>query len=129
MTDKVHPHVCLLCLGSNRESERQLSTAIQELAQRFRIAKAGRPVHTPAEGSAAGTADYLNQAVLIETRLTADQLETVLKEIERAHGRTPQDKRKGSVPIDMDLLKYDDSVLRPDDWAKDYVQKALAACT
>ena len=122
------PHVCLICMGANRDSERNLAAAVRELARLFTLRQVGQPVRTPAEDGVKGAEDYFNQAVVLETELGREETEAVFKTIERQLGRSPADKQSGSVPLDIDLLQYDSLTLRPDDWRKSYVRKALASC-
>jgi len=66
------------------------------------------PVDSPA-----GSPDFLNAAVVVETNLSADDLLRALLEIERQLGR----RRDSAIPnaprpIDLDLLLYGDSIIR-----------------
>lgn len=116
-------HSCLVGLGSNRDGAVHLSAAIAAIGRRCRIVRQGPLLRTPAEGGPAGSADYFNQALRIETQLTPDELKALFKAIERDNGRTPADKQAGSVPLDIDLLAYDGQLLRPADWEKRYVRE------
>jgi 2-amino-4-hydroxy-6-hydroxymethyldihydropteridine diphosphokinase len=40
-------------------------------------------------------------------------------------GRLPEEKSQGVVRIDIDLLMYDDSVLKPADLERDFVVEGL----
>ena len=66
------------------------------------------------DGAAPGPAWFLNGAVQIETNITPKSLLEVCREIERALGRD-QDNRKGPRTLDLDLLLYDDLVLKEPD--------------
>ncbi len=66
------------------------------------------------DGAALGPAWFLNGAVQIETNITPKSLLEVCREIERALGRD-QDNRKGPRTLDLDLLLYDDLVLKETD--------------
>lgn len=41
-------------------------------------------------------------------------------------GRKQGDKAKGNIPIDIDLLQWNDQTLKPQDLQRPYVQSALA---
>lgn len=60
--------------------------------------------------------DFLNQAVVIETPLTPEQLLETTQEIEREMGRTAHDKTQGyaSRTMDIDILFYDNRILHSD---------------
>ena len=34
-------------------------------------------------------------------------------------------KKEGRIPLDIDLLSYDQQVLKPEDWQKEYVRLAF----
>jgi 2-amino-4-hydroxy-6-hydroxymethyldihydropteridine diphosphokinase len=52
-----------------------------------------------------------------------------LKQIERDNGRLPEDKAQGIVKLDIDLLKFDDYVLKPKDLEKDFVMEGIKLLT
>ena len=68
---------------------------------------------------------FSNQLALFETSLSAEDIRNILKQIEKENGRLPEDKQQGIVKLDIDLLKYDDSILKPKDMEKDFVQAGL----
>lgn len=68
---------------------------------------------------------FLNGVAILETSLTADELTAAFKAIECRLGRKPEDKGRGVVPIDIDLLMWDDFCLRPEEMARTYVRSAL----
>ena len=49
----------------------------------------------------------------------------ILKRIESDNGRTPDSRQTGIVTLDIDLLKFDNRTLKPEDMEKDYVRRAL----
>lgn len=51
----------------------------------------------------------------------------ILKEIERFAGRQPGDKEEEKVCLDIDLLLYDNRILKPEDWEREYVQQSLSS--
>ena len=56
------------------------------------------------------------------------QLEEVLvalKNIEAEMGSVSEDRKKGIVKIDIDLLQFDATKRKADDWSRDYIQLLL----
>ena len=121
-------HTCLLCLGSNFNREAHMGAAREALTSAFPNIRLDIEMETEAIGS-----DFLspfsNQVASFETSLSAEEVRTILKQIERDHGRLPEDKSHGIVKIDIDLLMYDDCVLKPQDLKKDFVLKGLKSLT
>ena len=54
-------------------------------------------------------------------------LSSLLKETEKACGRTPESKSTGLIPIDIDLLQYDGTILKPEDMNTAHVRQALSS--
>ena len=57
--------------------------------------------------------EYLNTVIELDTTLSPQQLLEALKRLERQLGRVPSAQRWGPRVIDLDILLYDDRVLRP----------------
>lgn len=71
---------------------------------------------------------YLNQLATATTLLPADELELRFKQIEQQLGRTPELRRKGVVPIDIDLLCYGSQRFHAADWERPYVRDLMPQC-
>ncbi len=65
-----------------------------------------KPVGGPPQG------DYLNTVVELETEKPPAELLALLKSIEKQLGRSPGGVRWGPRPIDLDILLYDDAIIR-----------------
>ena len=48
-----------------------------------------------------------------------------MKEIETQQGRTSLSKQTGIIPIDIDIVVWNDEVMRPRDLQHEYMQKGL----
>jgi 2-amino-4-hydroxy-6-hydroxymethyldihydropteridine diphosphokinase len=99
-----------LSLGSNIEPERHLTAAIDELRARF-----GAIVVSPAYRSAAVGFDgpaFLNLAVGIDTNLDPVALDAWLHALEDRHGRRRDGPRYASRTLDVDIVLFDDRIVR-----------------
>ncbi len=56
--------------------------------------------------------EFLNQVVRVETSRSAQDLLSICKRIEKMHGRDPGERRFGPRPLDLDILLYDNSIIR-----------------
>lgn len=99
-----------LSLGSNQEPERHLSRALAELRERFGRVDVSPIYRTPAVGF--DGPDFLNCAAAIDSDLDPHALDAWLHALEDAHGRRRDVPRFSSRPLDIDVLLYDDLVLR-----------------
>lgn len=64
--------------------------------------------------------DYMNAVVSGVTSVDSDVLCAACKEIERQLGRSPLSKQRGEVEIDIDVVVWDDDILRPADFSRSY---------
>ena len=103
-------HRAYLSLGSNIEPERHLGAAIGELRERF-----GAIVVSPVYRSAAvgfeGPA-FRNLAVGIDTDLDPVALDAWLHALEDRHGRRRDGPRYSSRTLDVDIVLFDDCIVR-----------------
>ena len=114
----------ILCLGSNVEKERNMECAVHLLRTHFISIRFSAPMLTePINCNSAES--FLNQVAVLYSDQDIDSIKAILKQIERSLGRKPEDKIKGLIPIDIDLLQFNETVLKPADLSRDYVIKGL----
>lgn len=104
----------LVALGSNVGDRRQtLDAACRDLAAAtdINVVRTGRWYETSPVGGPGGQDVFLNGAVLLETSLDPSALLDVMQAVETEHGRS-RDVVWGPRTLDLDLLLYDDLVLR-----------------
>jgi 2-amino-4-hydroxy-6-hydroxymethyldihydropteridine diphosphokinase len=101
-----------LSLGSNLEPEKHLRTALAELRARFGDIVVSPTYRCKAVGF--DGPDFLNLAVAIDTDLPPAALNDWLHALEDRHGRRRDVPRFSSRTLDVDIVLYDDLVLRGD---------------
>ena len=69
--------------------------------------------------------DFLNQLAVINTDKEQVEIQFLLKDIEHKLGRSTFDKETGRVVIDLDLVIWNDKVLKPEDLRRKYVAELL----
>ena len=102
-----------LSLGSNQDAGRHLRQALAELRARFGELVVSPVYRTPAVGF--DGADFLNCAAIIRSDLDPVALDAWLHALEDAHGRRRDVPRFSDRPLDVDIVFYDDLVLRGPD--------------
>lgn len=65
-------------------------------------------------------AHYMNCVVYLKTEFDFESLTKRLKDIESEFGRTPDSKSKGLIELDLDIVVFDDNIIRPKDFCYDY---------
>jgi 2-amino-4-hydroxy-6-hydroxymethyldihydropteridine diphosphokinase len=117
MSSTVH-QVCIL-LGSNIEAELNIPRAVALLQKKLNVLRASSVWESPAWDCC--YPDYLNMAVLVETRLDAQQLkEQVLRPLETSMGRLRTEDKNASRTIDLDIILFDGTVIDPAVWKNAY---------
>jgi 2-amino-4-hydroxy-6-hydroxymethyldihydropteridine diphosphokinase len=105
----------VLCIGSNTHNR---GTIISDVVARF-----GKIMHNMQQSSVYECAShsgigspYYNTVVKCDTTLTYEQLRSLTKELEREMGRTPQSKETGVMPLDIDIVLWNDKIMHPHDY-------------
>lgn len=104
------PGLALLSLGSNEQPERYLRAAVDELRARFGAVVVSQVYRTPAVGFEGP--DFLNCAAAIRSDLEPQALNDWLHALEDRHGRRRDVPRFSSRTLDVDIVYFDDRVMR-----------------
>lgn len=115
-----------IAIGSNWERRQNMLLARRRLAEGFPDIRFSPEEETLPLGLA-HSAPFCNQVARFTSPLTPDEVVERLKAIEHESGRNPAETAEEIVRLDLDLLMADGRVLRPEDCARDYVQRGLAA--
>ena len=75
-------HRCIICLGSNTESEYHMNWAEEILSDLFPEMRWGEIVETAPEGIET-TTSYLNRAAVVETDMGFEDIKILFKDIEK----------------------------------------------
>jgi 2-amino-4-hydroxy-6-hydroxymethyldihydropteridine diphosphokinase len=102
--------LALLSLGSNEQPERHLRSAVAELRARFGAVLVSPVYRTPAVGFEGP--DFLNCAAAITSDLEPQALNDWLHALEDRHGRRRDVPRFSSRTLDVDIVYFDNRVMR-----------------
>ena len=120
----MNQHTCILCLGSNFYRIAHMAYAQRDLKKHFPTIRFSEEMETEAIGSRF-LSPFSNQVASFETTLSSEEVRAILKQIERDLGRFPEEISQGVITIDIDLLMYEDCVLKPTDLERDFVVEGL----
>lgn len=116
----------LLSIGTNEDKELNLDLCHQLLDNSFeQISYSDTSITTPYGNSYKN--DFLNQLAIIYTDQKREDVYKLLKSIEIQIGRNPSDKEKGIVKIDIDLVIWNDEILKPADISRSYITDLLSS--
>lgn len=117
----------ILSLGSNEQKETNMQEAIRLLRARFPSLRFSEPVWTqPVEWSHSKD-PFLNCVAVGWVAEAPETIRPYLKEVEHRLGRRPEDKAAGRIPIDLDLLQWNEEVFKPADLSRSYVIQGVAS--
>lgn len=114
----------LLSIGSNTNALFNLNRAIKKLQLNFNNIQ----FTETAESKPYGTIykrPFLNTLAYFKTNMSKDELINCFKSIEIEMGRRPNDKEQGKVIIDIDLIKWNNEIVKPEDFKRSYVRNLL----
>jgi len=104
-----------LLLGSNLGDRRLLlQTAVTKIAERVGPVSEQSALYETQSWGKTGEPDYLNQVVFLKTQLSANKVLNEILEIETSMGRI-RDEKWGSRLIDIDILFYNNEVIKQND--------------
>lgn len=107
-------HSAILCIGSNVSKARQrIENAVDRLTDNGIIVNSRSSIYSV-------SMPYFNCVAKISTELDICTLVALTKEIESDMGRTQAMKAMSMVPIDIDVVVYDEIMVRPADYSADY---------
>lgn len=110
-----------LSLGSNSiDKEEQVKSTLEELSAILKDCKISSVYSTPPIGGVGN--DYLNCVVIGQYDADKDTLNAILKQIEIRHGRTDESKILGSISIDIDIVIFNNEIIRLKDFHQSYFQ-------
>ncbi len=114
----------IISLGSNSAGrDLIIERAINVLRGQFDL-RAVSEIYEAQDEEYAAT-PYSNAVISLLTPLDHDSMRDCLKKTERDFGRTPQSKQSRIVPLDIDIIVFNDTVMRPRDYNKQYFRTGL----
>lgn len=97
-----------ISLGSNINKRENLLNGLSALRQHFGVLQHSSVYESEAVGF--NGSNFYNSVAGADTDMSLAQVCSLLKQIERDNGRTPDDKKFSPRTLDLDLLFYDDMI-------------------
>ena len=112
----------VICLGSNSPNRAEMiRRAISKVEAEYPSGIAVSHIYeTPAIDGVSPS--YSNAVMMFDSPCDYEQTQLQLKCIEREMGRTAQSKATGIVEIDLDVVMFNGTVMRPKDFNRNYFQ-------
>lgn len=114
----------LISIGTNVDRESNLALCHELLNAEFsHITYSGTSITSPYGNTYKN--DFLNQLAIVYTDKVKEEVGSILKSMEKEMGRDISDKKRGLVKIDIDLIIWNQEVLKPDDLNRSYIADLL----
>lgn len=117
-------NTALLMLGSNANAELNIELAKDKISEYYEIVAVSSRITTQAFGKQYKSG-FCNEAIKILSDETAEETKATFKLIETELGRTDLSKKDGIIPIDIDLISWNGSVMHKDYDRFDFVRKCI----
>ncbi len=108
-------------LGSNIDASANMDRAVELLKEQFSVVKVSRWMQTQPIGIT-NQPIFFNGALVLETTLELNLLETALKDIENRMGRDRTRPKFGPREIDLDVILWNGKVVDEDYYTRDFLQ-------
>ena len=114
----------LFCIGSNcGHRKANVEAAIRWLSGLLSEFRHSTVYATP--DCHGGQREYMNAVAAGNTTLDAPELEKISKDFEKANGRDQEARKKGDVPLDIDLVVFEGEILREKDYRCEFFLKGF----
>ncbi len=117
-------NAALVMLGSNSQAEENLSQAFKKLSANFDIIKQSSILITKPFGKHY-VHNFHNMALNLFTNENLDVTKAIFKRIEKELGRIPESKKSGIIPIDIDLISWNETIIHKDYERFEFVRKCI----
>lgn len=109
----------VICLGSNVDDrDAILARAIIAIGDISTDTSSTRPYACPSYNGLGST--YHNVVMTGKTSRHIDELTALTKQIEVEFGRLPDSKATGIMPLDIDLIIWNDTIVSPEDYNREH---------
>jgi 2-amino-4-hydroxy-6-hydroxymethyldihydropteridine diphosphokinase len=115
-------NTAIIMLGSNTNAEQNIDLAKEKISEFYEIVSVSSPLITKPHGKHYKS-DFRNEAIKLLSDETAEETKATFKQIEIELGRTPENKKQGVMPIDIDLIYWNGTVLNQDYERFDFVKQ------
>lgn len=106
-------NTAIIMLGSNVEPETNLELAKEKLALHLEIVKESSEISSEPVGTHYHS-NFRNVALKLLSDETEEETIAIFKDIEIEMGRTPECKKSGLIPIDIDLIFWNNKQIHTD---------------
>jgi len=117
-------NTAIIILGSNYNANQHIDLAKEKLSEYYEIVSSSTCCVSSPVGKHYKDVFY-NEAVKLLSDETAEETRANFKQIEIDLGRSPESKKSGIVPIDIDLIFWNEVLVHTDYERFEFVRKCI----
>jgi 2-amino-4-hydroxy-6-hydroxymethyldihydropteridine diphosphokinase len=114
-------HECIVGLGSNIDPEQNIAAALFYLRLEHELVAVSSIIKTSPIGMT-NQPDFLNGVAKVNTEMELEGFQYYLKSIEDKLKRDRTAPKFGPRTIDLDIIKWDDQIVDPDYFDRDFLR-------
>ena len=112
-------NILAISIGSNsNDKEKQINNCLLWIKANFDFIAVSDIYNSPATNGK--DPDYMNAVAIIKSEESHQNLVKNFKDYESSCGRTDDSKIKGEIPIDLDIVIWNDKIIRNKDYNQEY---------
>lgn len=112
-------NILTISIGSNsNDKEKQINNCLLWIKAHFDFIAVSDIYKSPAANGK--DPDYMNAVAIIKSEESHQNLVKNFKDYESSCGRTSDSKGKGEIPIDLDIVIWNDKIIRNKDYNQEY---------
>lgn len=111
-------------IGSNINADKNIKKMLAILKTKVKIVQVSSLISTQPIGIK-NQPDFTNGAVLIQTNLTQNLLNKLLKAVEDQMGRNRNAPKFGPRCIDLDIVVWNGKIIDKDYYTRDFIRKSV----
>ena len=117
-------NTAIIMLGSNTDVTKNMELTLNKLVECFEITNKSVQVNTEPVGSQFSSS-FQNVALKLLSKDTVEDTIATFKHIEQEMGRKPDSKLTGIIPIDIDLIFWNNTLVHDDYIRFEYVRECV----
>ena len=115
----------LISLAANDEKKETTIAHALRLIESYCVILNQTPVYRSEAAGEPQQPSYANALLQVETDQEYEELRRRFKSLEHDAGRTPASKERGIIPLDIDIISWNETLLKNKDMEYDYMKKGL----
>ncbi len=114
----------IIAVGSNIDPDKNIGTALEEIRKHLALQAESSFIRTKPIGNLEQP-DFLNGALLVETKKLYSELKNWLKQVEIKLGRNRNDGKYGPRTIDLDIVVWNHDIVDNNVYEREFLKKAV----